>query len=272
MEEINFFGKRYTGLEGAKILLENQLKGIEMAVERHMIVKINTVYIPGINEEHIPEIAKKVGEMGVYTFNVIPLIAQYKFADITPPTPEMKRKMQDELMLDEIKGYRITEKYIFIEANTASKKTIKISTYFGKINEILLWLAERYPDLDEVQVEVDKKEIMNNALFGQSEEQREEKLAGARKVADALNWTGSVISMWTLFFPTPYAYAILAASSFPPTALYIQAEVTRHNSGNLRFPYSEIHGSQLVYQLPMAYRRLQRPSSALGAKASTDRT
>ncbi len=93
---IDYKGKRYTGVEGAKILLENQLKGIEMAVDRHMIVKVNTVYIPGINEDHIPEIAKKVGEMGVYNFNLIPLIAQYKFADITPPTPEMKRKMQDE--------------------------------------------------------------------------------------------------------------------------------------------------------------------------------
>lgn len=93
---IDYKGKRYTGVEGAKLLLENQLKGIEMAVERNMIVKINTVYIPGINEDHIPEIARKVGEMGVYTFNVIPLIAQYKFADITPPTPAMKRKMQDE--------------------------------------------------------------------------------------------------------------------------------------------------------------------------------
>jgi nitrogen fixation protein NifB len=94
-EFVNYKGKRYTGLEGARILLENQMKGIRMAVERKMIVKINTVYIPGVNEDHIPEIAKKVGEMGVYTFNVIPLIAQYKFADITPPTPEMKRKMQD---------------------------------------------------------------------------------------------------------------------------------------------------------------------------------
>ena len=66
-----------------------------MAVARHMIVKVNTVYIPGINDDHIVDIAKKVGEMGVYTFNLIPLIAQYKFADIVPPTPEMKRKMQD---------------------------------------------------------------------------------------------------------------------------------------------------------------------------------
>ena len=95
-EFVIYNGKKYTGVEGARILLENQLKGIEMAIERHMIVKINTVYIPGINEDHIPEIARKVGEMGVYNFNLIPLIAQYKFADIAPPTPEMKRKMQDE--------------------------------------------------------------------------------------------------------------------------------------------------------------------------------
>lgn len=93
---VDYKGKRYTGVEAAKILLENQLKGIEMAVDRHMIVKVNTVFIPGINDDHIPAIAEKVGKMGVYNFNLIPLIAQYKFADITPPTPEMKRKMQDE--------------------------------------------------------------------------------------------------------------------------------------------------------------------------------
>ena len=92
---VEYGGKRYTGLEGARLLLEKQMEGIEMAIAKKMIVKINTVYIPGINEDHIPEIAKKVGEMGVYTFNVIPLIPQYKFADIAPPTPEMKRKMQD---------------------------------------------------------------------------------------------------------------------------------------------------------------------------------
>ena len=37
------------------------------------------------------------------------------------------------------------------------------------------------------------------------------------------------------------------------------------------FPHSEIPGSQLGCQLPGAYRRLLRPSSALGDKASTMR-
>ena len=36
-----------------------------------------------------------------------------------------------------------------------------------------------------------------------------------------------------------------------------------------RFTHSEIPGSQLAWQLPEAYRSLQRPSSASSAKAST---
>ena len=92
---VEYKGKKYHGREAAELLLSQQLKGIEMAVEKKMLVKINTVYIPGVNDEHIPKIAKKVGEMGAFTFNVIPLIPLYKFADITPPTPKEKREMQD---------------------------------------------------------------------------------------------------------------------------------------------------------------------------------
>jgi hypothetical protein len=35
------------------------------------------------------------------------------------------------------------------------------------------------------------------------------------------------------------------------------------------FPHSDVHGSKLGRQLPVAYRSLPRPSSASGAKAST---
>ena len=43
----------------------------------------------------------------------------------------------------------------------------------------------------------------------------------------------------------------------------------RHPITGARFPHSETPGSQLGCQLPGAYRRLQRPSSAPDAKAST---
>ena len=57
--------------------------------------------------------------------------------------------------------------------------------------------------------------------------------------------------------------------TFPLPALYIQAGVTRSARRPAGFPHSDILGSQLAYQLPEAYRRLLRPSSAPDAKAST---
>ena len=57
--------------------------------------------------------------------------------------------------------------------------------------------------------------------------------------------------------------------TFPLPALYIQAGVTRSARRPAGFPHSEILGSKLYYQLPEAYRRFIRPSSAPDAKAST---
>ncbi len=94
---INYEGKRYEGLEAATILLDNQLKGIEEALKKRMIVKVNTVLIPTINDQHIFDIARKIKSLGVYIHNVMPLIPQYKFAHITPPTLAEKRKIQEEL-------------------------------------------------------------------------------------------------------------------------------------------------------------------------------
>jgi len=92
---VDYHGKHYTGREAAEILLKNQLEGIRMAVERKMFVKVNCVYIPGVNDDHIVEIAKKAGELGAFSFNLIPLIPQYKFAEIVPPTAAEKKAMQD---------------------------------------------------------------------------------------------------------------------------------------------------------------------------------
>ncbi len=91
---VNYHGKIYRGEEAAEILLKNQLEGIREAVKRKIIVKVNTVYIPTINDKHIEDIAKQIGKMGVYMQNIMPLIPQYKFADIKPPTPEEKREIQ----------------------------------------------------------------------------------------------------------------------------------------------------------------------------------
>jgi len=93
---VNYRGKIYRGEEAAEILLRNQLEGIREAVKRKILVKVNTVLIPTVNDKHIVDIAKKIGEMGVYMQNIMPLIPQFKFAHIAPPTPQEKKEMQDK--------------------------------------------------------------------------------------------------------------------------------------------------------------------------------
>jgi len=93
---VEWEGKKLHGREAAEKLLSQQLKGIKMAIDRKVLVKVNTVFVPGINDQHIIEVAKKAGEMGVFTFNLIPVIPQYKFKDIVPPTHAEKVAMQDK--------------------------------------------------------------------------------------------------------------------------------------------------------------------------------
>jgi len=67
-------GIRYEGVEAAKLLLKNQLAGIEYLTKRGVLVKINIVMIKGINDHHIPAVVKKVKELGVFVTNIMPLI------------------------------------------------------------------------------------------------------------------------------------------------------------------------------------------------------
>ena len=73
----------------------------------------------------------------------------------------------------------------------------------------------------------------------------------------------------SLLFSLPVGTEMFHFPTFPLPALYIQAGVTGSASRPAGFPHSEILGSGFVYQLPEAYRRLLRPSSALHAKAFT---
>ena len=63
----------YRGEQGAKILLERQLAAIKGLKERGVIVKINSIVIPGVNDEHLVEVAKVCAELGADIQNMIPL-------------------------------------------------------------------------------------------------------------------------------------------------------------------------------------------------------
>lgn len=93
--------KRIRGEKAAKILIERQQKGLEMLVERGILVKVNSVLIPGVNDEHLKEVSRVVKAKGAFLHNVMPLIAEaehgtfYGVMGQRSPEPEELQDLQD---------------------------------------------------------------------------------------------------------------------------------------------------------------------------------
>ncbi len=92
---IIFQGRRYEGRAAAELLLANQWRGLENAIEAGLIVKINTVFIPGVNDHEIPHIAERAGKMGADIMNILPLIPQAEFEDLTRPSHAEISRMRE---------------------------------------------------------------------------------------------------------------------------------------------------------------------------------
>jgi nitrogen fixation protein NifB len=93
--------KRIFGKEAAAILIEQQQRGLEMLVARGVLVKVNSVLIPGVNDEHLKEVSKVVKAKGAFLHNVMPLIAEaehgtfYGVMGQRSPSPEELKALQD---------------------------------------------------------------------------------------------------------------------------------------------------------------------------------
>jgi nitrogen fixation protein NifB len=80
--------RTYRGLEAARIILEKQLEGIKLLKARGIVVKINTVIIPGINDGHVEAIARTMADLEADIMNCIPLyhVAGTPFGDKKSPS------------------------------------------------------------------------------------------------------------------------------------------------------------------------------------------
>ncbi len=80
--------KMYRGLDAARIILEKQLEGIKLLKDRGIVVKINTVIIPGINDGHVEAVARTMADLKADIMNGIPLypVAGTPFADKKSPS------------------------------------------------------------------------------------------------------------------------------------------------------------------------------------------
>ena len=81
---------------GAKILLERQLGAIKGLIKRNLMVKVNSIVLPGINDHHIEAVAEKMAELGVDLFNCMPYFPNEgaNLSHLEEPTPGLMKRLR----------------------------------------------------------------------------------------------------------------------------------------------------------------------------------
>ncbi len=90
-------GKRpLRGEEGAAVLISRQIEAIVRLKQRGVVVKVNSIIIPGINDEHIPEIAAKAGALGADLMNCMAMVPVKGavFEEVAPPDNLMTARVR----------------------------------------------------------------------------------------------------------------------------------------------------------------------------------
>ncbi len=100
---IFYQNRRWTGAEAAKMLHERQMLGLEMLTQRGILTKINSVMIPGVNDEHLVEVNAWVKARGAFLHNIMPLISDaahgthFGLVGQRGPTAAELKSLQDRL-------------------------------------------------------------------------------------------------------------------------------------------------------------------------------
>lgn len=98
---VHYKRKRYRGIEGVRILHEKQMEGLQALKEADILCKVNSVMIPGINDEHLVEVNKVIRSHGAFLHNIMPLISapehgtHFGLTGQRGPTPKELKAVQD---------------------------------------------------------------------------------------------------------------------------------------------------------------------------------
>jgi nitrogen fixation protein NifB len=99
-------GRRLRGEEASAILIGRQLAGLARAVELGILCKVNSVVIPGVNDRHLPIVARQLKSMGIFVHNLMPLISapehgtRFGLDGQRGPTPEELEAVQKGCEVD----------------------------------------------------------------------------------------------------------------------------------------------------------------------------
>jgi nitrogen fixation protein NifB len=89
----------YRGKEAGALIWERQRVAIGELKKNGITVKINSILIPGINDDHIPEVARTVRALGADVLNCIPMVPVEgaEFEDLPAPSPSSLEGTRNEI-------------------------------------------------------------------------------------------------------------------------------------------------------------------------------
>ncbi|MFX1508203.1 MAG: radical SAM protein [Promethearchaeota archaeon] len=91
---VTYMKKIYQGEDAARLLIKKQFDGVKKAVDAGLVIKVNTVLIPGVNDSCMQKLAMKISEAGVKMMNIMPLIPSGKMKNYKAPSCEELKKIR----------------------------------------------------------------------------------------------------------------------------------------------------------------------------------
>jgi nitrogen fixation protein NifB len=98
-EWVRIDGRKVSGEEAAALLLERQFEGVRLAAAAGLLVKINHVYIPGVNDHETLDLAVRVRGLGATMMNIIPVIPLGLFREVEPPSVALMEMVRNQAEL-----------------------------------------------------------------------------------------------------------------------------------------------------------------------------
>jgi nitrogen fixation protein NifB len=99
---IHWQRKRIRGIEASRILHQRQMESLDLLREADILCKVNSVMIPGINDQHLVAVNRVIREKGAFLHNIMPLISAPEHGTYfglngqRGPTPKELKALQDQ--------------------------------------------------------------------------------------------------------------------------------------------------------------------------------
>ena len=125
------------------------------------------------------------------------------------------------ILPEDIDGYRIGEKNVFSIHVKNGGKALQIPASLERRGELIEWFKQNYEDIDARALVAETEDLLANEQFGFTREDREARLATAKKIDTAATVGGFGLFFWSLLYPRPYEIVMLVLFVVPWIGIYI---------------------------------------------------